>query len=144
MNALNDFDPSKTAIVDLRFKDLVNGTPTADTFRQIKLIEYSPNKMMYQYNSESPCLAVFSEIYYKGNQDWKAYVDGEPLPHFRANYALRAMSLPSGEHKLEFKFEPISYYVGEKIAMTSSIIVCLLVLGMQIYFIRKHKKPVLE
>ena len=140
MNALNNFDPSKTAIVDLRFKDLVSGISTIDSFRQIKLVEYSTDKMTYKYNSEAPCLAVFSEIYYKGNQDWKAYVDGKLLPHFRANYALRAMSLPSGEHDLEFKFEPRSYYVGEKIAMTSSIIVCLLVLGMLMYYSKRHKK----
>ena len=37
---------------------------------------------------------------------WQAYVDGEPTPHFRVNYALRGMVLPPGTHTVVFQFEP--------------------------------------
>ena len=126
MAALNDFSPKSTAIVDSRYKGLVKTNVEYDSSRTINLIDYSTDKMTYQYNSSNPCLAVFSEIYYKGNEDWKAYIDGEYTPHFRANYVLRAMSLPAGEHKVEFKFEPQTFKLGEVISLSSSILILLL------------------
>ena len=75
-------------------------------------------------------LAVFSEIYYE--KGWNAYIDGKIVPHFRVNYVLRAMMVPAGTKKIEFKFEPTSYSIGESVAYASSIIL-LLLLGFVSY-----------
>src|SRR5690606_27619148 len=70
--------------------------------------------------------AVFSEIYYEGgDNDWKTYIDGEEASHIRVNYLLRGMTIPQGKHTIEFKFEPRSYIVGEKISLIFSIIMTL-------------------
>ena len=84
-------------------------------------------------------VAIFSEIWY--DKGWTAYVDGEEIPHFRANYILRAAALPGGNHKLEFKFEPASYYTGEQIALIGSILL-LMGLGFAIYREQKKEKAV--
>jgi uncharacterized membrane protein YfhO len=76
---------------------------------------------------QSDQLAVFSEIYY--DKGWNAYLDGKPVPHLRANYVLRAMKIPAGNHTLEFKFEPKTYFNGEKIALAGSLIVLLIFVG---------------
>ena len=78
---------------------------------------------------------LFSEIWY--DKGWNAYVDGEKIPYFRADYLLRAAQLPGGNHKLEFKFEPASYYTGETISLIASI---LLVLGLAYAIYAESKK----
>ncbi len=139
--ALNGFDPSRTAVVDKKFREeLKSWVPAKDTLDYIRLTDYLPNDLKYKYKSKNSGLAVFSEIYYP--KGWNAYVDGIPAPHFRANYVLRAMILPAGEHSVEFKFEPRAYYLGEKISLISSIILILLVvagiaLGVKEMFARK-------
>ena len=92
----------------------------------------------YEYSSGRDALAVFSEIWY--DKGWNAYLDGEKIPYFRADYLLRAAQLPGGNHKLEFKFEPNSYYTGEIISLIASI---LLILGLAyaIYTEMKSKNP---
>ena len=87
-------------------------------------------------------MAVFSEMYYADG--WNAYIDGNKVPHFRADYALRAMVIPAGKHQIEFKFEPQVVKTGSTIAMASSIGMVLLIVG-GLYFERRkiwfsHKK----
>ncbi len=137
LEALNDFDPRKLAIIDKRFSDQLNGfTPSLDSAALIKLTEYKPNELKYQTNTTKDQLLVFSEIYY--DKGWNAYVDGVLTPHFRANYVLRAMILPTGKHLLEFKFEPIVYKVGEKISFASSLLLIIMVLGYGVFELRKY------
>ncbi|NJK93525.1 MAG: YfhO family protein [Bacteroidales bacterium] len=73
-------------------------------------------------------------------------MDGKLTPHFRANYVLRAMMVPAGEHKIEFRFEPQNYKTGEKISLASSILLVLLLLsafGLEVYkLIKKEKESV--
>jgi len=126
--ALNGFDPSRTAVVDKQFQaDLASWAPGKDTLDYIRLTDYQPNDLKYKYNTKKPELAVFSEIYYP--KGWNAYVDGNLTPHFRANYVLRAMVLPAGEHVVEFKFEPRAFIIGEKVSMISSLVLLLLVVA---------------
>lgn len=126
-----------TAIVDSRFMDLVPKTSfTVDSSAAIVLDSYRPNYLTYSSKSSSEELTVFSEIYYE--KGWNAYIDGEAVQHFRANYVLRAMIIPPGEHIIEFKFEPSVYIVGERISFVSSLIVILLLLGVIVSEGRKY------
>ena len=129
LSAVN-FDPRTTAVINKEFDAVVNDNSLgADSAAAIKLDTYTPNKLTYSYNSATPQVAVFSEIYYAGEHGWKAYVDDKEHPHFRANYVLRAMALPAGQHKVEFRFEPKSYYLGNKVAYAGSFILLAFVFG---------------
>ena len=114
IKALDNFSPANTAIVDKKFEnELKTFKGEKDAKSTIKLTQYKPNYLAYEAkNLKADQLAVFSEIYY--NKGWDAYIDGNKVPYLRANYLLRAMVIPAGDHKIEFKFEPKSYYVGEK------------------------------
>ena len=84
-------------------------------------------------------MAVFSEIFYDAG--WRSFVDGEEVPHFRVNYILRGMVLPSGEHSIEFRFEPESYFKGKKIATASSYLLFILLLGAIGWEVRAKIRP---
>jgi len=128
LNALTGFKAAETVIVDKRFEDQLKGfTPQFDSSASIKMTSYKPNDLLYKTNASSEQLAVFSEIYYPNG--WNAYVDGKISPYFRANYVLRSMRIPAGEHTVEFKFEPEVYRVGGMIAGTSSVLLYLLIFG---------------
>ena len=137
IGALTDFVPSETAIYDKRFENQVKGhLISKDTLAKIVLTAYKPNHLTYKSETSREQLAVFSEIYY--DKGWNAFIDGKQAPYFRANYVLRAMIVPAGNHTIEFKFEPTVYKTGEKIAYASSILMVLLALG-SIGFMIKNK-----
>jgi hypothetical protein len=139
IEALNDFNPATEAIIDKRFESYVKGkTFIPDSSAEISLASYHPNRLSFDYKAGTEQLVVFSDIYYE--KGWKSYVDGEEVPHFRANYILRAMVLPPGEHMVDFRFEPRSYFAGKKIAATSSYILLILMLGAIGWEIRNRRK----
>lgn len=138
MKAINSFDPKQEAIVDVRYKNLIDEKRLGPgTGAMIKLDSYHPDHLVYTYSAPTDVIAVFSEIYY--DKGWNMYVDGAKKPYFRADYVLRAAQLEAGNHKVEFKFEPKSYYVGEKISLAGSILV-LASLGFAFYSENKKKK----
>jgi len=137
--SLNAFNPAKQLVVDKRFADQVNGfVGSVDSLARIKMTQYSPNGIQYEYQSANEQLAVFSEMYYQPG--WNAYVDGKLSPHFRANFVLRAMRLPAGKHKIEFKFEPKAFYVGEKISLFSMLLFFAMVLGAVAWTLKINRK----
>jgi hypothetical protein len=123
IDALNNLDVRNKAVVDSRFKDLVIQNSSNEN-SSISLTDYEPNYLKYTSTSTSDGIVIFSEIYYE--KGWNAYVDGELKPHFRANYVLRGMQVPTGNHIIEFKFEPKTYQIGESVSLASSIILLLL------------------
>jgi len=136
MNAIDSFDPKEVAIVHSEFKSLIDSTRVGTARNaSIELIDYRPDHLVYEYSAPQDALAVFSEIYY--DKGWKAFIDGEEIPYFRADYVLRAAQLPGGNHKLEFKFEPQSYYMGENISLVASILL-LAAFGVALWRERKE------
>ncbi|WP_199141414.1 YfhO family protein [Pedobacter sp. ASV12] len=138
MKAISSFDPKQEAIVDEQYKKQIDTTRLgADPTAFIKMEHYHPDHIEYSYSAPRDIIAVFSEIYY--DKGWNMYVDGVQKPYFRANYVLRAAQLPGGNHKVEFKFEPKSYYTGEKISLLGSVLL-LAFLGFGFYTDNKKKK----
>jgi len=128
IDALYTLNPATSVVIDHdKFQNLDVFKFLPDSTRTISLTEYGPEKLVYRSSTSVEQLAVFSEVYYE--KGWNAYVDGDLVPHFRVNYILRSMIVPAGEHTIEFKFEPIAYHAGAKIAGTSSLIVLLIILA---------------
>jgi uncharacterized membrane protein YfhO len=134
-----------SAIIREDNRRLVQESYDYDSLASIQLEIYRPNFLVYHSNTTKKQLAVFSEIYY--NDGWKAYLDGKQVEIIKTNYLLRAIEVPEGIHKIEFKFEPESYYLGQKIGYIGSIIIILfvgLMFGLEYYSNKRqeHSKHV--
>jgi hypothetical protein len=141
MKALSKFDSRKEAIVNQKeFGVFFKADPITfkvDSTATIHLSSYKPNHLIYNSNNANDGFAVFSEMYYADG--WNAYIDGKLTSHMRVNYALRAMIIPSGNHKIEFKFEPQVVKTGSLIALISSIGM-LLAIATGIYLERRKSQ----
>jgi hypothetical protein len=128
ISGLNNFDPSKEALVDKVFSgQLTSGSYPLSPGDTISLASYLPNELVYRYSASGDKLVVFSEIYYP--EGWKCFIDGNESSHFRANYILRGMVVPGGDHEIRFSFEPASYITGNKVSLASSVLLILAILG---------------
>ena len=137
MELLGLIDTRTELVADQQFAHLLQEITTRDENATIELISYAPNKLVYQFNSQTDQIAVFSEIFY--DKGWNAYINGERVPYFRANYLLRAMPLKAGNYTIEFKFEPQSYLVGNTIAIASSVLFIVLLIGYIVFRMRKKQ-----
>lgn len=127
IKALEDVDLRNTAIIEEEFKNTLKTTKTNGGDGSIELVQYEPNNLKYQSNSNSDQFAVFSEMYYQPG--WNAYIDGKKTDHVRVDYVLRGMKIPAGQHTIEFRFEPQVIQTGGTITMISCILIGLLLLG---------------
>lgn len=142
--ALNSFGPADTAIIDKRFASMVQGKNLERDSNSVITMEhqkpYNPDYVVYKTKTSKEQLAVFSEVYYA--PDWKAYIDGKPAEYFRVNYILRAMVVPAGEHKIEFKCEAPLMHKLDKVTLLFSILFVVVVAGTLVLYYRKPKKEV--
>ncbi len=129
IDALATVDLRTTAVFHAEFDTQMEGfVPRTDTNAFVEMVSYKPNHLVYSAKNNNEGLAVFSEIWY--TRGWNAYLNGEKVPLIRANYLLRALRLPPGEHTIEMKFEPRVWAIGQPISLASSALLILLSLGM--------------
>lgn len=113
-----------TVVLDKSLEKTI-ATLAYDSTAFIKLVKYENDAVEYSSNAATPQFAVLSEVYYPFG--WNAYVDGKKTDYVKADYFLRGITVPAGSHKIEFKFEPTSYYTGRNISFIVSILIVLLV-----------------
>jgi hypothetical protein len=144
ISALHTLNPKDSAVIQQSFASSASDLNIQwDSTATIRLTSYHPDKMEYTYSAGSDQIAIFSEIYYPPSKGWKSYLNGQPAPDFfKANYLLRGMRLPAGQNmKLEMRFEPQSYYLGEKVSLTASAIL-LLALALSLFFWFRKKEDI--
>ncbi len=141
MEALGEFNPKKTVVIDKRFDEYLQGfNVDFDSTATIQLTTYEPGHLIYEYNCSKEQFAVFSEIYYAAGNGWKVKLNGQDAEHIRVNYVLRGMRVPAGSGTIEFNFKPDFYVKSEKAALGGSILLVLFVVGCFAYPIISKRK----
>ncbi len=139
MSSLANFDPLKTAIIHSDFSEEIYGYNFGKASNaSIKLDEITPKYLKYSSSNTQDGLAVFSEVYYPDG--WMAFVDGQPAEIYRANYILRTVKVPAGDHTIEMKFNPSSYQIGKNLSLAGSVIFALFAAGMLFLYVKKREE----
>jgi uncharacterized membrane protein YfhO len=82
--------------------------------------------------------AVFSEVYY--DKGWEAWLDGKEVPYCKVNYILRGMPVATGDHSIEFRFDPPIFRLGNWISVWCSLIAYLLLIASGIFTWRNYRQ----
>ena len=135
---IGEIDSKKTAVINASDKSYFDNRPVqADSTATINLTKYEANELEFKSQSKTPQLAVFSEIYYP--HGWKVFVDEKEVPYIKADYLLRAVHVPAGNHHIKMIFEPQVIETGKWISLLCfGLFVILSAFG--IFWLNKKKK----
>jgi hypothetical protein len=138
IKSIGVINSKKTAVIASSDKKYFDGKPVqADSTAFINLTKYQPNELEFKSQSKTPQLAVFSEIYYP--HGWKFFIDEKEVPYIKADYLLRAVHVPAGNHHVRMIFEPEVIETGKWISLLSFGLFILLS-GFGIFWMNKNKK----
>lgn len=139
IDALANMDLHRQAVADKSFETVLNGVAVTpkDSLSNIALESYDSNILTYKVDAKKNELAVFSEIYYP--KGWQISIDGKPAQMLRANYTLRALPIPEGQHTVVFKFDPTSIKVTDTIAFIALAIMFLTAIFVLWKTVKKEK-----
>ena len=106
------FDPARVVVLEReQLQDAAGAEEcvAAAGRAQLSFVRYGANRIVLVVESEAAGWLVLSDVYYPG---WRASVDGTRTPVVRADYTFRAVRVPPGEHLVEMRFVPWTWYVG--------------------------------
>lgn len=142
MEYLSGFNPATEAVADKTFRPVLGTASPSAPGDTISLLSYAPDRLKYHSRSAKGGLALFSEIYFPWG--WQVTIDGNPVEMGRANYTLRALQVPAGEHEIEFYFNPTSLNVTNTVGVIAVILIFILCGGTFIlwllHILRKDKE----
>ncbi|MGG5208381.1 YfhO family protein [Chryseobacterium sp. MIQD13] len=138
IKSIGVIDSKKTAVIASSDKSYFSSKPVqADPTSFINLTKYQPNELEFKSQSKTPQLAVFSEIYYP--HGWKMFVDEKEVPYIKADYLLRAVHVPAGNHNIRMVFEPEVIEKGKWLSLLCfGLFIVLSAFG--IFWMNKNKK----
>jgi Bacterial membrane protein YfhO len=137
IKSIESLDPAEeVAFLESEFKQI----KTASSYQKngsITLVHYDPNHLTYQSASSGAQLSVYSEVWYGPDKGWEAMIDGKPAEYFRVDYILRALMIPSGDHQIEFIFNPKKFIMNQTISFYSGMLFGLLLLAGLVLIIKE-------
>jgi len=118
LTLMDDFDFLNAVILEGSpiIPDVTN--PDVKNFELIQ--SRDPNRIQIEMDISEDGWLVISETYFPG---WRAAIDGESVKIYHANYLFKALRIPAGEHKVELRYQPMSFVIG---CVLSAISWCLL------------------
>jgi hypothetical protein len=116
-------NPKRTALLEQPPPDLIR--PDDTSADRAVVSTYEADRIRLKTATGASGLLMLSEVYYPA---WKAYVDGERVPLYRADHLLRAIPVPAGEHAVELRYESWTLRFGMAISLFTGLVLAALIL----------------
>jgi hypothetical protein len=117
-----DFDGGKMVFLPPEAKSLV--TVTNQTATRVLNSQFKAQRADIEVEATGPSLVVVAQTYY---HNWRVYVDGQPSPLLRANYAFQALQVPAGRHHVRLAYEDRAFQFGATVSVCM-VVNCLIFL----------------
>lgn len=128
------FDLRRTTIIDrdpgFRTTDYPVSAPMSAS-----VTTFEPESFTISVDTPLDGILSISHPDYPG---WRASLDGNAVETLRAYGALTAVLVPSGNHQIEFVYDPLSYRVGRFISIITWTGVAALCIGVLVRYWRGH------
>lgn len=91
-------------------------------FQEISILHDENQKIILQTKTDKKSILVIADSFYPG---WEAKIDGQKTKIMPANLNQRALILSPGEHLIELKYVPRTFYQGVFISLASLVLYLL-------------------
>ena len=91
----------------------------------VEVVEYTPRRTAWRVHTGKAGYLFTGDAFYPG---WRAELDGQATPLYRANLAFRAVYVPPGEHVVVHTFDPRSVRLGLLMSLGSLAAAALLLM----------------
>ncbi len=109
------------AAVDENMESLPDVSKNSPKPREpVEIEPVTPSRLIMKTSSDGPRQLVFTEAYHP---EWRCNVDGQPTPIYRTDAAFMSVRVQSGEHTVEWWYEPTWFYQGLTVTGSSLLFV---------------------
>lgn len=112
------YDPRRQSFVESGLDQAAALAVSNDGPATARVDRRSPNELLIRTATDADRFLVLSEMWFPG---WRATIDGQPTPIYRANYLFRGLIVPEGEHTIRMVYRPASANVGAGVTVTTGL-----------------------
>lgn len=113
-------DPGQTVILESDTTPPAPASPSPETSSSAVIVYQQPQELKIEANLAANGYLVLLDTFYPG---WVATLDGQPIPIYRANYIVRAVFVPAGQHVINFEYRPLSFKLGLGLSLLALTII---------------------
>lgn len=113
------FKPAEELLFEPELQALIQVTNT--TTASVTGVQTSAHRIEFTANAAAPSLVSLAQTHHRF---WRATVDGEPVPLWRANHAFQALAVPAGEHRVVVRYVDVGFRLG-CVILLAALAICV-------------------
>jgi hypothetical protein len=112
-----DFNPRRMVFLS---PEAAGYIPTNAANARVTTRRFAAHEILAEVETDAPTLMTVAQSFY---HPWRAFVDGQPVKLWRANYAFQALAVPAGKHTVRLVYVDEKFRLGVGISL-AGLAVC--------------------